>query len=126
MDARQVPVEDDHIVGVDVELGRGFQPVAGDVHCHALVAQALGQYVGEGPRVLGHQHSHSATPARGVVVAAAGAASGSPMAARRPPSGRARRSSVPPCASAMAATIESPRPAKRASWPGTLQYAQAV
>src|SRR5262249_37457823 len=74
---------------------------------HALVAQPLGQYVGEGPRVLGHQHSHGLAPARGV---AAGVASGSLTATRRPPSGRVRRATVPPCASAMAAAIASPQP----------------
>ena len=37
VDAGQVAVEDDHVVGVDVELGRGLQPVAGDVDGHALV-----------------------------------------------------------------------------------------
>jgi Domain of unknown function (DUF1707) len=56
-DAGQVAVEDDHVVGVDVESGRGFQPVAGDVHGHALVSQAFGHPVGEGAGVLGHQDS---------------------------------------------------------------------
>ena len=44
VDAGQVAVEDDHVVGVDVEFGRGFQPVVGDVHGHALIAQALGDH----------------------------------------------------------------------------------
>ena len=63
MDAGQVAVEDDHVVGVDVEFGRRFQPVAGDVDGHALVSQALGDPVGEGAGVLGHQDSHAGTPA---------------------------------------------------------------
>ncbi len=64
MDSRQVAVENDHVVAVDVELGRGLQPVAGHIHGQALVAQALDQDIGEGPRVLDHQHPHVVFPAR--------------------------------------------------------------
>ena len=105
VDAGQVAVEDDDVVGVEVELGRGLQPVAGGVHRHALVAQALGQDISERPRVLDHQHPHAVTP-----TLVARAASGSAMLTRRPPSVLARRSSEPPWAATMAATIDRPSP----------------
>jgi hypothetical protein len=69
VDAWQVTVEDDHVVGVDVELGRGLEPVVGCVHGHALVAQAFDQDVGERACVLDHQDPHAETPARAVEAA---------------------------------------------------------
>ena len=106
MDSRQVAVEHHHVVGVELELGRGLQPVVGGIDGHALVAQALDQHVGQRPGVLHHQDPHAGTPA-----GTASVASGSVMATRRPPPGLACRSRVPRWAEAMAATIDSPSPA---------------
>ena len=62
------------------------------------------------PRVLDHQDPHAGhLPARPPT-----AVSGR---RRRPPSGRARRTSVPPCAAAMAATIDRPSPVPAPSGP---------
>jgi hypothetical protein len=85
VDAGQVAVEKDDVVGVEVELGRGLQPVAGDVDGHALVPQTLGHPVGEGAGILGHEHPHAATSA----AATACRASGNVIVTVRPPSGRA-------------------------------------
>ena len=48
VDSGQVTVKDDHVVGVDVELGRGLQPVVGRVYGHALVPEALDEDIGQG------------------------------------------------------------------------------
>src|SRR5216683_2092438 len=111
VDTGQVAVEDDHVVGVDVESGRGFQPVAGDVHGHALVSQALGYPVGKGAGVLGHQDPHTGTTAWLAVMAAARGASGSVIVTVRPPPGLACSCREPRCASVIAATIDRPSPA---------------
>ena len=111
VDPRQVTVQDHDVVGVDVELGRRLKTVVRGVHRHALVAQALDQDVGERSRVFDDEHPHAGTAVR---------ASGRPMLTRSPPSGRADRSRVPPWASAIAATIDSPRPAP---WPDPVRSA---
>ena len=64
MDAGQVAVEHDDVIGVEAELGRRLQPVMRGVDGHALVAQALDQHVGERPGVLDHQDPHAVHPAR--------------------------------------------------------------
>jgi hypothetical protein len=46
VDAGQVAVEHDDVVGGEVELGRGGQAVVRDVDGHPAVAQALGQHRG--------------------------------------------------------------------------------
>ena len=106
VDARQVAVEDDHVVAVEVELGRRLQAVVRGVDRHALVAQALDQHVGERPGVLDHQHPHAGTPDHGPRPGGGGRST----LARSPPPGLASRSSRPSCASAIAATIDRPRP----------------
>ena len=47
VDAGEVAVQDDDVVGVEVELRGGVEAVVGDVDGHALVAQAFGDRVGE-------------------------------------------------------------------------------
>ena len=58
VDAGQVAVEHDDVVAVELQLGGGVEPVVGDVDGHALVSQALGDVVGEPPRVFDDQHPH--------------------------------------------------------------------
>jgi len=83
VNAGQVPVEDDDVVGTEIELGGRLQPVVGHVHRHALIAQALDQDLGERPGVLDDQHSHAGTPASGADRRAA--ADGSSTRTRSPP-----------------------------------------
>ena len=40
------PVQHEHVVGIEIDLGGRLQTVVGDVHGHTLVAQALGDVVG--------------------------------------------------------------------------------
>ena len=49
VDARQVPVQDDDVVGVEVELGRRLEAVVRGIHRHALIPQALDQHLGAQP-----------------------------------------------------------------------------
>ena len=60
----QVPVQDEHVVVVEVELEGGVHAVVGDVDGHALITQALGDVVGQPPDILGDQDPHRAAPAR--------------------------------------------------------------
>ena len=104
--AGEVAVEHDYVVGVEVEPGGAGKPVISDVDGHALVAEALGDQVRELRLVLDDKNPHAD---RGF--AAAGVAAGSVICTRSPPCGRAWSSSAPPCASATAATIDSPNDA---------------
>ena len=106
MQAGEVAVEHDDVVGVEVEFGGAGESVVGDVDGHALVAQPLGDQVRELRLVLDDQNPHAGT---GVAVGV-GMAAGSVICTRRPPCGRAWSSSSPPCASATAATIDRPSP----------------
>src|SRR6202034_2856027 len=109
VDAGQVPVQYDYVVGIEAELEGGVGAVVGDVGRDALVAQALGDIVGQPPDVLGDQHPHRAPPATAsCAVGLAVPAAGRSMTALRPPSGRACRRSVPPCAAAIAWVMDSP------------------
>src|ERR1039457_6749201 len=108
VESRKVTVEDNDVVAVHVELGRGFQAVVGDVDGHGLVSQALRDVICEAPYILDYEHSHRRTPFP--AGPADGVACGSSMTTRRPPWGRARTASVPRCAGAIVATIESPNP----------------
>src|SRR5712691_9418845 len=63
VDAGQVAVQDEHVVGVQVQLGGGVGAVVGDVGGDALVTQALGDVVGQPPDILGDQDPHRAPPA---------------------------------------------------------------
>ena len=90
VDAGEVAVEDDDVVGVDVELRDGFVAVVGDVDGDPLVAQSFRDPVGVARHVLDDEDSHVVVSAScGMVVA------GSVIWTRRPPSARAWRSSVP-------------------------------
>src|SRR5262245_58700742 len=104
MDAWQVAVKDHDVVGVGIELGGRVQPVVSGVDGHALIAQALDEQLRERPRALDSEHPRARAPA------GTSSTAGSRMLTPRPPSRRACRSSDPPWASAMAATIDSPRP----------------
>ena len=103
--SRKVAIEDDHVVAVHVLLGDGVQAVIRDVDGHAFVAKPLGDVVRKAHHVFDDEHSHTEPP-----ISIGCPARGSANVTRRPPSARARRSSVPPWAFAIAATIERPRP----------------
>jgi len=100
MHAGQVPVEDEHVVGVHVEFEEGVRAIVGDVGGYALVAQALSDVVGEPLDVLGDQDPYPGTPAAagwaGAPARTVAAAQGRSMTARRPPAGRAFRCRFPP------------------------------
>jgi hypothetical protein len=66
VDARQVTVEDDDVVGVQQRLLDGGRAVVGDIRADALVAQAVGDVVGQFGLILDHEHPHAAIvhPAR--------------------------------------------------------------
>src|SRR6202042_1772851 len=101
----KVAIEHDDVVGGKVQLGDRVEPVVGHVDGHALVAQALGDVVGQPRHVLGDEDPHEPTPAG----SRARVAPPSSISTLSPPPDRARSSSPPPCASATAATIERPR-----------------
>jgi hypothetical protein len=61
---RQVTVEHQHVVVVQVELEGGVHAVIGDVDGHALIAQAFGDIVGQPLDILGDQDPHRPDPAR--------------------------------------------------------------
>jgi hypothetical protein len=86
VDRGEVAVQDDDVVGVQIELCGGLEAFVGDVDRQPFVLQAFDQRVGQRARVFDDEHSHVAAPA----------ASGNPIATRNPPSSRAARSSVPP------------------------------
>jgi len=50
--ARQVPVEDDYVVGDEVKLARGLEPVVDDVDRESLVSEPVRQRVGQRARIL--------------------------------------------------------------------------
>lgn len=64
MNARQVPVEHDDVLGVAGKRGCRVGSVVGDVDGHTLVAQSFGHDVGEMPRVLDDKYSHAGSPGR--------------------------------------------------------------
>ena len=105
MQAGEVAVEHDYVVGVEVEPGGAGEPVVGDVDGHALVAEALADQVRELRLVLDDQDPHAGT---GVGGRRCGGRQGDLHA--QSSLRAARSSSAPPCASATAATIDSPRP----------------
>jgi hypothetical protein len=86
--AGEVAVEDDHVVGDEVEFGRGVEAVVGEVDGHALVSESFDERVGEGMGVLDDEDSHTGVPLA--------TASGRVTVTRSPPPSRASRSSVPP------------------------------
>ena len=63
MEPGEVAVEDDDVVGVEVELCRGFGAVVGDVDGHPFVAQSFDDRVGESAGVLDDEDSHAGAPA---------------------------------------------------------------
>ena len=60
VDAGQVTVQDDDIVGVQQRLLDGGRAVVGHVRADALVAQAVGDVVGQFGLILDHEHPHGA------------------------------------------------------------------
>ena len=63
MDAGQVAVQDEHVVGVQVQLDGGVRAIVGDIGGDALITQALGDVIGQPPGILGDQDPHRAPPA---------------------------------------------------------------
>jgi hypothetical protein len=59
-DLGQIPVEDHHVVVVDVEALQGLVAVVGDIDGHRVPPQPGGDGVGQQPFVLHHQHPHPA------------------------------------------------------------------
>ncbi len=88
VDAGQVPVQDEYIVGIEVQLDGGVRAVVGDIGGDALITQALGDVVGQPPDILRDQDPHRALPA---MTRCAGrpvrSAAGKSITACRPPSG---------------------------------------
>src|ERR1700727_1687259 len=107
VDAGEVAVEDDDLVGVKVDLRHRLGPVVCDVDGDSLVAHSFCDPVGVARHVLDDEHPHVAATASRWMVAA-----GRVIWTRRPPSARAWSSRLPACAVATAATIDSPSP-----WP---------
>jgi hypothetical protein len=103
MESGEVSVEDDDVVLVQVEFGRGDEAVVGDIDGHGLVPESLGDVVGETSHVFDNENSHPAAPVLDGAVAR-----GSSTITVKPPAGPAWRSSVPRCAVAIAATIARP------------------
>ena len=60
VDAGQVTVQDDDVVGVQQRLLDGGRAVVGHVRADALVAQAVGDVVGQFGLILDHEHPHEA------------------------------------------------------------------
>src|SRR6202034_1801644 len=58
VDAGQVAVEHDDLVGVGVEFGGGVDSVVGDVDGETLVAQPFGHVVGQAVHVFHDQDPH--------------------------------------------------------------------
>ena len=83
VDARKVAVEEDHVVGVEIDLRNGLVAVVGDVDGHPLVAQAFGDPVGMAGHVLDHEDPHPLAPVLW------GTAAGRTIWTRSPPSARA-------------------------------------
>src|SRR6185437_6678644 len=103
----EVAVEDDDVVGVEVDFRHRLAAVVCDVDRDSLVTQPFGDPIGVAGYVFDDQHPHVAATASLRIVAA-----GSVICMRRPPSARAWSSRLPACAAATAATIDSPSP-----WP---------
>ena len=55
----QVKVENHHVIRVEARLVEGGGAVVGDIHGHALAAEAAGDRVCNPPFVLGEEHAHS-------------------------------------------------------------------
>jgi hypothetical protein len=64
VDERQVPVEHNHVVGIEAGLVERARAVVGDVDGHALAAQAASHGVGNPAFVLGDEHTHLAQGSR--------------------------------------------------------------
>ncbi len=62
VDAGEVAVEENDVVGVDVDLRGGFVAVVGDVDGDALVAQSFGDPVGVAGYVLDDEDPHALAP----------------------------------------------------------------
>ena len=60
MDAGQVTVQDDDVVLIDQGLLDGGRAVVGHVRSDALVAQAVGDVVGQFGLIFDHEHPHAA------------------------------------------------------------------
>src|SRR5579863_5079864 len=100
--AGEVPVQNDDVIGIDCEFFQRVRPVIGDIGRYPLVSHAFSDVVSEAMDILDDEHSHRCP------------ATGSSITTLRPPSGRAVSRNAPPCAAAIALTIDRPRPAP---WP---------
>ena len=60
MDAGQVTVQDHDVVGAQQRLLDGGRAVVGHVRADALIAQAVGDVVGQFGLILDHEHPHGA------------------------------------------------------------------
>jgi len=63
MQTREVAVQHDDVIAVQVELRCRLQPVVGDVNGHPFVVKAIGQRLCERARVLDHEHPHGGASA---------------------------------------------------------------
>ncbi len=91
VDTGQIAVENHDLVVVSIQLGGGIESVVRDVDGETLVAQALGDVVGQTMHVFDDQESHVAAAA----VSAGRLATGTVIVTRSPPCGRACRHTLP-------------------------------
>src|SRR5262249_47077402 len=120
---RQVPVEDDHVVVVDLGHFQAAGAVVGDVDGHPPPPQPARERAGELGFVLDDEHPHRALRSQvlpGASGSMAGPGGGSAVASGKrtlpdsPPPGAATAGTVAPCAEAPACTIDRPTPLPRA------------
>jgi len=89
VDARQVSVQYDDVVAVDVQLWRRLRARSRRCRRPSLVSQALGDVVGQSPHVLNDEHPHGKPRSEWGSLAC-----GNLTATRSPPCGRASSSTV--------------------------------
>ncbi len=63
--AGQIAVQDEHVVGAEPQLFQGHSPAVGDIDRDRVAAQALGDHFREEFLVLHHQHAHGVMCTRG-------------------------------------------------------------
>jgi hypothetical protein len=63
VDSGEVAVQNDDIVGSEIQFAGGLEAVVGDVNGHALIAQPFSDLVRELREVLDDQDPHPCAPA---------------------------------------------------------------
>jgi hypothetical protein len=60
--AGKIAVQDDDVVGVDVDLGCGVYTVVGDIDSESLISEPFSDVVGQASDVFHNEHSHAGIP----------------------------------------------------------------